>query len=333
VLVEALSNNLKVRSVVATSVIDQAIKTTHPQVTSTQLTSRVRITQGMLDQAEASLAAVQVLDSSGPVKSIVTEVSAIAANSLPGDIVKVLPADASDVLENSVTLSLSADKTQITTINKAVASGVYTQTSSTTSPIEPTVSEPASSGSTAPANSAPVISGKPAASVTANNYYTFQPTASDADGDTLSFSVTNKPVWASFSTKTGRLSGTPGNGDAGTFSNIVISASDGKAVASLRAFSIRVDAAVVETGVTIGWTAPSKRADGTPLSLSDINGYHIYYGASSGNYPNVVDVADGSTTTTTISGIAPGTYYLVMTTYDVNGRESGFSAQSTILAR
>ena len=39
--------------------------------------------------------------------------------------------------------------------------------------------------------------------------YSFQPTAKDANGDTLRFSISNKPAWATFSTTTGRLSGTP----------------------------------------------------------------------------------------------------------------------------
>ena len=38
----------------------------------------------------------------------------------------------------------------------------------------------------------------------------FVPTASDVDaGDALTYSITNQPSWASFSTSTGELSGTP----------------------------------------------------------------------------------------------------------------------------
>jgi hypothetical protein len=90
------------------------------------------------------------------------------------------------------------------------------------------------------ANSAPVIYGVPPTSVQAGSRYEFRPTASDPDGQTLTFSVQNMPVWASFDTKTGLLAGTPSNLDAKVYSSIVISASDGVATSNLSAFSITV---------------------------------------------------------------------------------------------
>ena len=93
-------------------------------------------------------------------------------------------------------------------------------------------------------NSAPTLSGSPAVSVTVGSVYTFQPTAVDSDGDSLVFSIQNVPVWASFNTSTGRLSGTPTASDIGTVSAIAISVSDGAASASIAPFSIRVDAAI-----------------------------------------------------------------------------------------
>ncbi|WKE65934.1 Ig-like domain-containing protein [Gallaecimonas kandeliae] len=87
---------------------------------------------------------------------------------------------------------------------------------------------------------APVISGSPASSVQQDASYSFVPSASDADNDPLSFSIQNKPAWASFDTSTGTLSGQPGNADVGLFENIVISVSDGILSSSLPAFSIEV---------------------------------------------------------------------------------------------
>jgi hypothetical protein len=98
------------------------------------------------------------------------------------------------------------------------------------------------------------------------------------------------------------------------------------ASASLPAFSIRVEAAPVQTGsVTLGWSAPVTRSDGTPLSLADIDGYFIHYGTSAGNYTNHVKVADGTAQSVTLTDLPLGAYYLVMTTYDVDGRESNYS--------
>ena len=94
-------------------------------------------------------------------------------------------------------------------------------------------------------NSAPSISGTAATQVTAGNSYGFTPTANDADGDTLTFSISGLPGWASFNSSNGALSGTPKSGDVGTYSNIVITVSDGSASASLAPFSVAV---VADTG-------------------------------------------------------------------------------------
>ncbi len=94
-----------------------------------------------------------------------------------------------------------------------------------------------------PNNSAPAIGGTPMTSVQVGQAYSFQPTATDANGDALTWSIQNRPSWASFSASTGRLTGTPAASNVGSFSNIIVSVSDGKASASLAAFAITVQAA------------------------------------------------------------------------------------------
>src|SRR4029077_15101773 len=89
----------------------------------------------------------------------------------------------------------------------------------------------------------PTISGSPATSVVAGQSYSFTPTTTDPSGKTLTFSISNQPLWASFSASTGQLSGTPASANVGSYSNIVISVSDGTLGASLAAFSISVTAA------------------------------------------------------------------------------------------
>ncbi|NKF50086.1 hypothetical protein G3R49_05820, partial [Shewanella sp. WXL01] len=86
-------------------------------------------------------------------------------------------------------------------------------------------------------NDAPVISGTPATSVNEDSAYSFTPSASDDDvSDTLTFSIANKPSWATFNTANGQLSGTPTNADVGTTAGIVISVNDGTVTTSLSAF-------------------------------------------------------------------------------------------------
>lgn len=90
-------------------------------------------------------------------------------------------------------------------------------------------------------NDAPIISGTPSTSVDGGEAYSFIPTASDVDvGDTLTFSIVNKPSWASFNTSTGELSGTPTGLDAGTTVGIVISVTDGTVTESLAPFDLEV---------------------------------------------------------------------------------------------
>jgi hypothetical protein len=87
----------------------------------------------------------------------------------------------------------------------------------------------------------PVISGTPPTSVQAGSSYAFQPTASDPSGLTLSFSVQNKPAWATFSIVNGSLGGTPSSSQAGVYANVIISASDGQSASALPAFQHQRD--------------------------------------------------------------------------------------------
>jgi hypothetical protein len=118
------------------------------------------------------------------------------------------------------------------------------------------------------ANSPPTISGVPANAVTINQAYSFQPSASDPNsGDTLRFVISGRPSWASFSTSTGRLSGTPTSTHIGTFSNIVISVNDGQASAALPAFSIQVRD-VPNQPPTISGSPPGSAMTGTAYSFT-----------------------------------------------------------------
>ncbi len=100
----------------------------------------------------------------------------------------------------------------------------------------------------------PVIGGTPSASVIAGHRYNFQPTATDPASKTLTFSVLNAPSWATFNATTGMLAGTPTATQEGSYSNIVISASNGSSNVSLPAFTIKVTAPVASDTPVIGGT-------------------------------------------------------------------------------
>ena len=89
----------------------------------------------------------------------------------------------------------------------------------------------------------PTISGTPSTSVLAGQPYQFTPSASDPNGNALTFVIANRPSWLTFSTTTGQLSGTPTPADVGSYASITISVSSGTLSASLPAFTITVSSA------------------------------------------------------------------------------------------
>ena len=130
----------------------------------------------------------------------------------------------------------------------------------------------------------PTISGAPAAAATEGQVYAFQPTAADSDLQTLSYAIINKPTWATFDAATGRLSGTPPKGSAGTYANVGISVTDGASTASLTPFSIAVAAAPnavpkisgtppgsVQVGQTYEFVPAAADADGDALRFAVVS--------------------------------------------------------------
>jgi photosystem II stability/assembly factor-like uncharacterized protein len=91
---------------------------------------------------------------------------------------------------------------------------------------------------------APVISGVPAGSAKVGAFYIFTPSSSNA----TSFSVANKPSWASFDATSGALYGTPAGADVGSYTAIVITASNRSGSVSLAPFSIQVTGTPGDTG-------------------------------------------------------------------------------------
>jgi hypothetical protein len=178
----------------------------------------------------------------------------------------------------------------------------------------------------AAANRAPTISGSPLLSILAGVSYSFQPSASDPDGDALTFSIQNRPSWATFSTSTGRLSGTPGLLDIALFSNITISVSDGSHVVSLPAFSL----SVLNNGsgsATVSWTPPTTNTDGS--QLTDLARFRVVYGQAQANLDQSIDVADAAATSQVVSNLTSGTWYFAVVAVNDAGVESDASNVAT----
>jgi hypothetical protein len=179
-------------------------------------------------------------------------------------------------------------------------------------------------------NNPPVVSGAALTAATVGSSYVFQPTASDPDGDPIEYQVANKPAWATFDARSGRLGGTPSEGDVGTYTNILVSVSDGKLSASLPPFSIAVSAA--QSGAaTLTWLTPTENTDGT--ALADLAGFRIRYGRDPGELTEVQSIPSPGITSAVVENLALGTWYFTLSAYNRTGAESEPSniVQKTIM--
>jgi hypothetical protein len=168
----------------------------------------------------------------------------------------------------------------------------------------------------------PTIAGKPATALTAGSAYAFKPTATSPSGAQLTFSIANKPSWATFNATSGALTGTPGS--AGTYANIVISVSDGKMSASLPAFTMTVSQAPASTGAAeLTWIPPTQNTDGSVLT--NLAGYKIHYGTSASTLTQTVTISNPGLTAYTMSDLPAGNYYFAITAYSTTGDESPLS--------
>lgn len=218
-----------------------------------------------------------------------------------------------------------------------VATPAPVETSASVAPsvsAAPAAPAPAITDAAPPTQSAPVatvtISGAPVTSTTPDLYYSFTPTAATTGTDGLTFNVANKPGWALFDSSDGRLRGQPRAADIGAYKNIVISVTDGKQTASLRAFDVAVVASALGS-ITVTLNPPLERTDGT--ALPNLGGYKIYYGTRAGEYTNSVTISNAGTTTHMIERLTPATYFLVATSFDSQGMESAHSNVASKVVR
>ena len=180
---------------------------------------------------------------------------------------------------------------------------------------------PPSSGT----NAAPTISGSPASTVVAGQAYSFQPAATDPNGDQLTFSVTNLPGWATFNASNGSVSGTPTAAQVGAYSNITISVSDGTANAALAAFSITVSD-VAAGSATLAWMPPTQNSDGTVLT--NLAGYQVRYGRDASNLDQTVSLDNPSINRYVVENLSTGVWYFAVVAVNSTGVTSSLSNTS-----
>jgi Putative Ig domain len=188
------------------------------------------------------------------------------------------------------------------------------------------------------------IYGTPNTTATAQRWWAFQPWATDTDHRGVTYTIKNKPYWASFDSRYGHLYGVPANANVGTYSNIVITASDGVSSASLPPFSLTVNPLGSSSGTgsggtsgggsggtttpttgsaTVNWVPPTQNTNGS--SLTNLAGYTISYGTSASQLTSTVKVTNAGLTSYVIENLPAGTYYFGVEAYNSAGETSAVS--------
>lgn len=172
-------------------------------------------------------------------------------------------------------------------------------------------------------NRAPRIGGTAPPGIVPGEFYDFRPSASDPDGDRLVFSIVNKPHWARFDHRTGRLTGSPGERSIGLYTGISIVVSDGRASSALPTFDIAVTHSAPGM-VTLSWMPPTQNEDGS--ALHDLAGYRIYVGRQPHRLSRVIVLNNPGLTRYVVENLSPATWFFAMTSYNRQGDESRRSA-------
>jgi hypothetical protein len=186
---------------------------------------------------------------------------------------------------------------------------------------------PVSAPVTAPvsSNAAPSITIVPEDTARVGMTYELVPVATDPDGDTLRFSASSLPSWASLDSTTGRITGTPGENDQGIYESITITVADATHSIVTPPFSITVvnETAVAEPpGVGVAalrWEVPASKVDGSPLD--DLAGYRILYGHDAADLDNSVLIDDPAVTSFQVTALGSGTWYFAVVAVNAGGLE------------
>jgi hypothetical protein len=112
----------------------------------------------------------------------------------------------------------------------------------------------------------------------------------------------------------------------GSYANVTIRVSDGKATTSLPAFAIAVTQ-VANGSATVSWAAPTRNTDGS--ALSNLAGYRILYGTSSNALYQTIQVANPGIASYVVENLSPATYYFAVKAYTSTGAESSQSNVSS----
>jgi hypothetical protein len=95
----------------------------------------------------------------------------------------------------------------------------------------------------------------------------------------------------------------------------------------MAAFTVTVSNTTAPSGTgaaTLSWNLPTLNTNGT--ALTNLAGVRLYYGTSSSNLSQSIQLPGTSTTTYVIDNLAAGTWYFGAAAYNTAGMQSALSA-------
>ncbi|MBN56654.1 MAG: hypothetical protein CMI04_03060 [Oceanospirillaceae bacterium] len=215
---------------------------------------------------------------------------------------------ASDVEDDSLTFSLNTAPAGMS----ISSSGVITWTPAdgiSTANVIVAVSDGSDSGSVTQSftiavtdvNDAPVITSVAPTSVILGEEYTYTPSATDAENDPLTWSLTQKPAGMTINVTTGAISWTPA--EAGSSGTVRLVANDGNSDSVAQTFVITVsepdnEAPVIGQGETGTLTTDEDTQGSTTLTATDTNGDSLSWSVSSPASNGSAAVVGGNVTYT-----------------------------------
>jgi hypothetical protein len=80
---------------------------------------------------------------------------------------------------------------------------------------------------------------------------------------------------------------------------------------------------------TVSWTPPTENTDGSVLG-ADLAGYRIYYGTSSRDYSNSLEIDNPGLSSFVVEGLDEAIWCFVMTAVNTSGIESSYSEEACL---
>ncbi|RNC69894.1 MAG: hypothetical protein ED859_07070 [Desulfuromonadales bacterium] len=143
-------------------------------------------------------------------------------------------------------------------------------------------------------NQAPVIASSPVTTGYEDGYYYYAVSATDPNGDVLSYALTTKPSGMTINTKTGLIYWHPN--DKGSYS-VIVKVSDAAGLSATQSFKVTVVNKPDNNDPKITSTAITTASVGVPyaydVNATDSNGDTLYYRLKSAPSGMVIDVVSG----------------------------------------